>query len=152
MTVVIVIVVFFLIWLIFGSRINAWIRRKIARFLANRTEDYIRKATGMPPRDKSKSSREKESSGGSRRESATRAYRSSRSSREYYDPSGPIIPKEYAEDVEFIEIKEFSQTDIDARFSDNSRVEYHESQVSDVEWVEIKPSGEETGSKKRWKK
>lgn len=152
MSVVIAIVVIFLVWLIFGSRINAWIRKKTAQFIANRTEDYIRKATGMPPRDKSKSSKKQESRSDAHRASGSRAYRSYRSSQDYYDPNGPIIPKEYAEDVEFVEIKEFSQTDIDARFADGSRVEYHESQVSDVEWVEIKSSGEEVKSGKRWKK
>ena len=51
----------------------------------------------------------------------------------------PIIPKEYAEDVEFVEIKEYSETTIETHKATSS-VKYHESQVSDAEWVEIKSS------------
>ncbi|MDE5887349.1 MAG: hypothetical protein K2H46_07175 [Muribaculaceae bacterium] len=146
MPVIIILIILLLIWLIFGARITAWINRRFQRFVANRTEDFIRKATGMPPREKHKKQRKKEVY-------EDRKFRERNSSRrrEYYDPDGPIIPKEYAEDVEFIEIKEFSQTNIDARFEDGSAVHYHESQVSDVEWVDIKP-GEESKKSKRWKK
>ncbi|MDE5975691.1 MAG: hypothetical protein K2G69_03990 [Muribaculaceae bacterium] len=135
MTAFIIIIILILVWLIFGARIRAWFSARIQRFIANRTEDFIRQATGMPPRDKKK-----------HREQPNRAYgndsrKQSNTRRRTYSgrSKGPIIPKEYAEDVEFVEIKEFSQTKFEAHFSDaNGDVEYHESQVSDVEWVEIK--------------
>ncbi|MDE7108528.1 MAG: hypothetical protein K2O49_00980 [Muribaculaceae bacterium] len=137
MTPVIIIVIIILVWLIFGARIRAWLTRRINNFIANRTEDFIRKAAGMPPRDKSESKRRKTERTGDERTRRSSQRRRGRSRDEYYS-RGPIIPKEYAEDVEFVEIKEFSQTDIEARFNDKETVEYHESQVSDVEWVEIK--------------
>ena len=43
---IIFLIILFLIWLIFGERIKRW----LAGFMARRTEDYLRKATGMPPR------------------------------------------------------------------------------------------------------
>lgn len=46
-----------------------------------------------------------------------------------------VIPQEYAQDVEFTEIREYTHIeDTDA----GSNPEYAESQVSDVEWEEIK--------------
>ena len=55
-----------------------------------------------------------------------------------YD-SDSVIPKEYAEDVEFVEIKEFGTRE-DTAGSKNGT--YRESQVSDAEWVEIKHGDE----------
>ena len=51
----------------------------------------------------------------------------------------PIIPKEYAEDVEFIETIDYSETDVISHKDDSTEI-YHESQISDAEWVEIKPT------------
>lgn len=50
--------------------------------------------------------------------------------------SESIIPKEYAEDVEFTETRDYSSD----RFESHSSVheEYHEHQVSDAEWEDIK--------------
>lgn len=120
--------------------------------LANRTEDYLRKATGMPPRPGSREERRQQ------RASQQSQYRSSESEGSYYyNSSGysngsafrsrsrrrsryssnePLIPREYAEDVEFVEIKSFSQSTI--KETVETEKQYHESQVSDVEWVEIK--------------
>lgn len=150
MTAVIIIVILILVWLIFGARIRAWLSRRINNFIANRTEDFIRKAAGMPPRDKSDTKR-RQSYRSQNQESGQNASsrRRKNRTRAYYDSRGPIIPKEYAEDVEFVEIKEFSQTDIEARFEDRQTVEYHESQVSDVEWVDIKS---DDGTSKRGKR
>ncbi|MDE6754421.1 MAG: hypothetical protein K2J82_07400 [Muribaculaceae bacterium] len=153
---VIILIILILVWLIFGSRISAWLKRKFNQYLTNKTEDFIRNATGMPPRpgsradkrsrkNKSSRSQSSESSSSSGSHSGYRAgYGYGYSS---YDTH--IIPPEYAEDVEFTEIKEFSQTDIEARFSDGQRVEYHESQVSDVEWVEIKDNNENNNSSRK---
>lgn len=145
MHILIIIIILILIWMIFGARIRAWIGRQMSNFIANRTEDYIRRATGMPPREKKrKSHKTRESQGNDSRQQTSRR-------RSNYSGHSPIIPPEYAEDVEFTEIREFSQTDIEARFNDGSKVEYHESQVSDVEWVEIRSNEEERGEKKRRK-
>lgn len=138
MTAFIIIIILILVWLIFGARIRAWFSARIQRFIANRTEDFIRQATGMPPRDKKK----RPGQGGKQAENGSRAQSYTRRRTTSGRTKGPIIPKEYAEDVEFVEIKEFSQAKFEAHFSDNGgKVEYHESQVSDVEWIEIKGKG-----------
>lgn len=109
--------------------------------MANKTEDFLRNATGMPPRPGSRKAKKEEAERKSNDYNDRRynGYRSRRNS--YRQPNGdePIIPKEYAEDVEFVETKEFSQTTIDSSYSSGkSRTEWHESQVSDAEWEEIK--------------
>ncbi len=147
MTLIIILIILFLIWLIFGNRIRQW----LARLVANRTEDYIRKATGMPPRPGSREARRRQratdeasrqgktqgaSANYSRDSSAGRSSRRRRTNR--VDPNEPLIPKEYAEDVEFVETISYSQTTIGISESDSRHTVYHESQVSDVEWEEIK--------------
>lgn len=121
--------------------ISRWLRR----FLANRTEDYLRKATGMPPRPGSREERRRRRNSGYEG-TADGGYSSSThtsSSRRRRAPErgygGPIIPPEYAEDVEFVETKNFSETTIGDTGKRASG--YHESQVSDVEWVEVKDGG-----------
>lgn len=129
------------------------IRRGIALFLAHRAEDYIRKATGMPPRPGSKRAR-RESAGNKRTTSGygqSAADFSGASSRRRknrrHNPDEPLIPKEYAEDVEFVETISYSETTIGASSSDGRNTVYHESQVSDVEWEEIRLT--KTGASKK---
>lgn len=116
-------------------------------FLARRTEDYLRKATGMPPRPGSREAKRQArqqqqqtsnaySSSSSRRSGSRSRNRQSSSSRSYSSHE-PLIPKEYAEDVEFVETISYSETSIGPDYT-GSRTVYHESQVSDAEWVEIK--------------
>lgn len=123
--------------------ISKWMQR----FLAHRTEDYLRKATGMPPRPGSReakrqarqqpsaSSANAYSGTSGRQEGRTYTRRTGRS--RSYGRHEPLIPKEYAEDVEFVETINYSDTTIGADYA-GSRTVYHESQVSDAEWVEIK--------------
>lgn len=144
MTVVIVLVIFAIVWLLFGQQIKSW----LAGFMARRTEDYIRKATGMPPRPGSREARRQQ-----REEQKAQNQRSSQGASNYYDgrssrrrrrstrsySNEPLIPKEYAEDVEFTETISYSETTIGATASEGrTTTAYHESQVSDVEWEEIK--------------
>lgn len=133
----------FLILLIIVIACWPWISRWLRQFLANRTEDYLRKATGMPPRPGSRedkrrqrSTRQAYASSDNADESSTYSRRTRRQSSRRTGRGEPIIPREYAEDVEFVETKSFSETVIgDSR----SHVrQYHESQVSDAEWVEIR--------------
>lgn len=118
-----------------------WISRWLRKFLAHRTEDYLRKATGMPPRPGSREERKQQrasqqaySSNSRSSEAYSRRTRSQRRPR--HGGKEPIIPPEYAEDVEFVEIKSFSETTIGVH--DGKVKEYHEKQVTDAEWVEIK--------------
>lgn len=113
--------------------------KRIRRYMANKAEDFLRNATGMPPRPGSREAKKNAASdnknagynnGGS-------YYRTRRNHRQP-EPPEPIIPKEYAEDVDFVETKEFSSSTINPSSKEYSRTDYHESQVSDAEWVEIK--------------
>lgn len=121
-----------------------WISRWLRSFLARRAEDYLRKATGMPPRPGSReekrqqraSSRQTYSSNADNFSDSTYSRRTRQRRRTRNGYKEPIIPPEYAEDVEFVETKSFSETTIGG--SDRQTRQFHESQVSDVEWVEIK--------------
>ena len=84
-----------------------------------KAEAYLRSKMGMPPPSRNKKSNSK------------------RKTRPTARSHEPIIPKEYAEDVEFTETINYSQNDV--RFDSKPTVEtYHESQISDAEWTEIK--------------
>lgn len=126
----IVILIILLMW----PTIMKW----ISRFMARRAEDYLRKATGMPPRPGSRQAKKEARQRANAANQQRRAYGRQYANQDY-DPDGPIIPREYAEDVEFVETKNYSETNIGTVDSDGRRhVRYHESQVSDVEWEEIK--------------
>lgn len=108
--------------------------------MARRAEDYLRNATGMPPRPGSRQARRDARRNGATGTSDRRQRQRTYHDNSYdYDPDGPIIPKEYAEDVEFVETKNYSESTIDT-FMDTQRESgaYHEDQVSDAEWEEIK--------------
>lgn len=105
------------------------IMRLLRGYMSRKAEDYLRKMTGMPPREKSsRKSRSSHSAGRQKGKGDTSVH-----------DDEPIIPREYAEDVEFVEIKEYSES---VTIGENaSGVSYTvESQVSDVEYREIKSS------------
>lgn len=137
MNVLTFLLILFLIWLIFGRQIKAW----FVSFMARRTEDYIRKAAGLPPRPGSREDRRRrrrQKGADSSHDESFTFYRSPHREN-HRDPNEPLIPKEYAEDVEFVETISYSQaTTIGVKESTGTRTFYHESQVSDVEWEEIK--------------
>ncbi len=110
-----------------------WLKPYFYRWMQRRTEDYVRQAMGMPPRDKKKNSRSQNSQ---QSYSASGSY-GRRSNNRGYHSSGPLIPKEYAVDVEYTEIRSYSSETTIA--SEGNRVKYKiESQVSDAEIIEIK--------------
>lgn len=103
----------------------------IIRWAQRRTENYFRRAMGMPPRDR-QNSYSAATGGSSDRASTRRQY----ARRNHHPDSGPVIPKEYAEDVEFTEIRTFSD---EHTILDGGDVSYNrESQVSDAEIIEIR--------------
>jgi hypothetical protein len=88
--------------------------------------NYIRKAAGFPPEDKtsrrsSYSNRNSENRGYSGRKGAVKS-----------------SINEYAEDVEFVEIKDEIKVEDTYVASDESLESYDDGQVSDAEWEEIK--------------
>ena len=120
---VLIVLFFWLLW----PMVSRWLKRKAME----RTEDYIRRSMGMPPREK-KGGRNRDNRESYREQTYQRHYRTHKSDE-------PIIPKEYAEDVEFVEVKEFSSERITQQKEGNTKT-YKESQISDVEWTEIKKS------------
>ena len=118
-----------------------WLRPYFFRWAQHRTEDYVRRQMGMPPRDKNKSSRSRQrqsnttSGGYSHGGFSSESYGGRRRRRGY--SNGPLIPKEYAVDVEYTEIRSYSSEETIA--SDGESIRYTiESQVSDAEIIEIK--------------
>lgn len=120
-----------IILLIFGiPYIWRWLRPYFLRWMQRRAENYFRKAMGVPPRDKSRSDRE------NYRQSTNSSSGYRRYSRQRQANNGPVIPKEYAEDVEFTEVRSYSK---EHTIADGETVAYkRESQVSDAEIIEIK--------------
>lgn len=127
--ILILIVIFF--WLIWPT-ISRWLKRKAME----RAEDYMRSTMGMPPRDKSK-----KRSGGYNSNDSKETYNRRRKNPYGHETNTnePLIPKEYAEDVEFTETIDYSSTEFRSEHKGGSE-EFHESQISDVEWTEIKKS------------
>ena len=124
--ILVLIIVFF--WLVWPS-IARWLKRKAME----RAEDYMRASMGMPPRNKKRTKSDDSYSG----------TRNSYGWHQEKNPFGqdryskePLIPKEYAEDVEFVETKDFSERE--TKIESNNTEIYHESQISDAEYIEIK--------------
>lgn len=116
LTLILLIILTVLLW--------PYITRWLQRFMLRRAESYFRKAVGMPPPPKQ--GRQNRSKRRSDRQEARRP-----------ESEEPLIPKEYAEDVDYVEVKVFQETKI--RVEDKpGYTAYHESQVTDVEWEEVK--------------
>lgn len=110
-----------------------WLKPYIARWVQHKTEDYVRKSMGMPPRDRNQGSKRGNES---RQQRSRDTYGNRGWQRGQYSDS-PLIPKEYAEDVDFTEVRSYSEeTDI-ASGGENVRFR-QESQVSDAEIIEIR--------------
>ena len=125
--IIILVVLFF--WLVWPS-ISRWLKRKAME----RAEDYVRRSMGMPPRDK----KSRKGNRGQNNAEESRYYQRTRRN-PFENPYGrePIIPKEYAEDVEFTETIDYSEKESFHRTAEKTKI-YHESQISDAEWTEIK--------------
>ena len=113
--------------------IARWLRRKAME----RAEDYLRSSMGMPPREKKGRGRTKDNDGASQR---SYYYRDGGNRSQSRSKKEPLIPKEYAEDVEFTETIDYSSSTETKKEGDHKFEYYHESQVTDVEWVEVKKS------------
>ena len=112
--------------------ISRWLKRKAME----RAEDYMRQSMGMPPRDKKK---KRNSQSGNTNSQGGYYYQRERRNTYGRDRYGnePLIPKEYAEDVEFTETKDYSSSESENKGGEKLET-YHESQVSDAEWTEVK--------------
>lgn len=127
----IILILIFVVLPLLWRAIKPW----FFRWSQRRMEDALRNAMGMPPRDESRSSSH---AGGSRRSYYSSSSRTGEGRRQKSrHESGPLIPKEYAVDVEYTEIRSYSSDEAIA--SDGKSVRYKvESQVSDAEIIEIR--------------
>lgn len=125
--ILIFIVAFF--WLVWPM-IRKWLKRKAME----RTEDYLRQAMGMPPREKDRKKRREDSSF---KEDPYQRYYGGQRNRYERRRVGPIIPRDYPVDVEFVEYIDHTGTEYYQRISRHIKIRY-ESQISDAEWSEIK--------------
>ncbi|MDE6811213.1 MAG: hypothetical protein K2J15_02565 [Muribaculaceae bacterium] len=139
------ILLFILIRMLFGEHIKRWVQRRVAE----KMEDTIRARMGMPSAKEERQRRRQAEKEERRRERG--AHRKSQwthaagnQPRQSEQSMGDvIIPREYAEDVEFVEYKEFTSatatiTTQDTGGSVRTSATVTESQVTDVEYVEIK--------------
>lgn len=116
-----------------------WVQPWLIRRATRKMEDYLRAATGMPPREET---RKKSKDTGRHAATGSGAVHGRSSYGGRADTwQGPLIPKEYAVDVEYVEVREYSST-VEITGSGSSRNERKqrvvaESQVSDVEYTEI---------------
>lgn len=104
----------------------------LQRWAARRAEAMIRRAMGMPPRSDSK------------RRTHTKDRNGSGSGEAFHSRSGadrgPIIPKEYAVDVDYTEIHSYSEESVISGNPDGGVTYATEQQVTDAEILEIKKS------------
>lgn len=121
-----VVVFFYFLW----PSISRWLKRKAMQ----KAEDYMRASMGMPPRNKKHNKNNGQTNDNGN-------FYGERQRRNPFGPDRytkePIIPKDYAEDVEFVETINYSETEYRRTDAKGSEI-YHESQISDAEYVEIK--------------
>lgn len=128
---IVILIILAVLWLA-----RPWLQRKLQEMAMRRMENMMRNAMGMPPRDKQQKRTGRKSSA----DSGEAFYRRN-NRRQAPADNDPIIPKEYAEDVEFTEYRSYSSDTVIAEdAADDSRIKIEE-QVSDVEWEEIKGPG-----------
>lgn len=107
--------------------------RWLRGFMMRRTEDMLRQAMGQPTRSQEQKARRKE-----QRRQETEKHSRPRATRH----PGAMMQR-VAEDVQFVEIKEYSKTSLDID-ADSRRTLYREEQVEDVKYTEIKSNGKDS--------
>lgn len=128
-TVLIILIVLALLW--------PWILKWLRGFMALRAEDLLRKMTGQPTRrQERKMKRERQ------RADNTQSSRRQRRRHPATHPADEL--RKVAVDVEYTESVDYSETSVIDNGKTSSRREYHEQQVEDVKFTEIK---DKTGKK-----
>ena len=129
MTFLIILIIIVILW--------PWITKWVKGFMSRRAEDAIRRMMGMPSR-KEEQRRRKENE---KKQASTERHNKRKAAaqeREADRREAVRSMKENAVDVEYTEYKEFSQTEIAVEDAEGNTRIYTESQVTDVEFVEIK--------------
>lgn len=120
-------IIFLILFLWFGYWAVNHADRIAAFFLRRYVKKHARRAYGAAPRQPRDSGRRKAS------------WTRSAKRRPERNPKGPVIPREYAEDVEYTETRYYSaETRTDTSTKGGRKAVKVESQVSDAEYVEIK--------------
>ena len=124
----IIIFVLFLIWPWIKQPVSNW----FSRFMANRTEDMMRRMMGMPSR---KEERKRQKQAAKNNKGRRGAYR--RQQHTDNRKRTASLMREVAVDVEYTEVKEFSSTTILQEDRQGSKVIIEE-QITDAEYIEIR--------------
>lgn len=113
------------------------------RWMMGKFEDRLRRMAGMPTRKEEKKAAKKAGKNNRNNKSGD-PWRTAATAGNSHEP---IIPKDYAEDVEFVEVKTFKQTEIVTEISENQDKIIYESQIEDVEFVEYRLKNDEKSDK-----
>lgn len=134
-----ILIVIFLLLMILGPALRRWVVPLVQNWMLGRMEDNMRRMAGMPTRKEEKKARKRREASkgrGSRSRQRASAYEAS-SSQAHREAMNML--RVVAEDVEFTEIREFSEEINIGESSARKRVEFKvESQVEDAEFTEIK--------------
>lgn len=128
-TVLIILIVLALLW--------PWILKWLRGFMARRAEDMLRKMTGQPTRRQERKMKRE-------RQRADNTQSSHRQRRRHPATHPADELRKVAVDVEYTESVDYSETSVIDNGKTSSRREYHEQQVEDVKFTEIK---DKTGKK-----
>lgn len=115
---------------------SPYIARWITQWITRKIQNRLREAMGIPPEPKPK--HESRAERKQREEDERIRDRQRRYARQAGSPHEPLIPKEYAVDVEYTEVREYSEHTEIRPEPDGVHI-VTESQVSDAEYLVIKP-------------
>lgn len=124
-----IVLITIIVIMLFWPAIQRWLARQAAR----RAEDYLRRATGMPPRPDSREGQRRERHRQQQRRQQQRRREEQRQRREYANDL-----QEVAEDVEFTETVQYSETRIAGEKPPVDVRSFNDSQVSDAKWSPLK--------------
>lgn len=107
-----------------------WIMRWMRAYMMRKAEERLRAMMGMPPRQEEERRQ--------RRRDNERQQRPASAARRGHNPHPARALREVAEDVRYTEYFDYSETSVETDQGASTRREYHERQVEDVKFTEIK--------------
>lgn len=119
----------FLIIILIIALLWPWIMRWMRAYMMRKAEERLRAMMGMPPRQEEDRRQ---------RHERERQRRSESNGRHRPDPHPARAMREVAEDVRYTEYFDYSETSVKTDGGTATRREYHEQQVEDVKFTEIK--------------
>ncbi len=119
----------FLIIILIIALLWPWIMRWMRAYMMRKAEERLRAMMGMPPRQEEERRQRRE---------RERQQRPESNGRRRPDPHPARAMREVAEDVRYTEYFDYSETSVETDGEGSARREYHERQVEDVKFTEIK--------------